>query len=234
MKIKTLLIGTFILLGLALSAWAADITGKWVAQAEGRQGTRENTFNFMVAGTKVTGTMTTGMGETAISEGKIEGDELSFVIVRSFGENEMKILYKGTVSGDEIKLTREFQGGMMGGRGGGTGGPPGGGPPIEGAIGAAPGDPGAATPLVFMAFKSFVIVLTLDCKLEICVFKSAKDPSTRSGILKTIVIIFSTISPNAFTFSSIVDFLALSRKLANSSAHILILYIKYFLFLLLI
>ena len=133
MKVKTLLIGTVILLGLTLSAWATDIAGKWVAQIEGRQGTRENTFNFTVEGTELTGTMTTGMGETAISEGKIEGDELSFVIVRSFGENEMKILYKGTVSGDEIKLTREFQGGMMGGRGGGPGGPPGGGAGGDGA-----------------------------------------------------------------------------------------------------
>ena len=133
MKGKTLLIGTVILLGLTLSAWAADITGKWVAQVEGRQGTRENTFSFAVEGTELTGTMTTGMGETAISEGRIEGDELSFVIVRSFGENEMKILYKGTVSGDEIKLTREFQGGMMGGRGGGPGGPPGGGAGGNGA-----------------------------------------------------------------------------------------------------
>ena len=129
MKVKILLIGAFILLGLTLSAWAADITAKWVAQIEGRQGTRENTFDFKVDGTKVTGTMTTGMGETAISEGKIEGDELSFVIVRSFGENEMKILYKGTVSGDEITFTREFQGGMMSGPpGGGAGGPDGGGP----------------------------------------------------------------------------------------------------------
>ena len=127
MKIKALLIGTVGLLILVGSAWAADITGTWVAQIEGRQGTRENTFNFKVDGTKVTGTMTATMGETAISEGKIEGDELSFVIIRSFGENEAKILYKGKVSGDEIKFTREFQGGMMGGRGGAMGGPPGGG-----------------------------------------------------------------------------------------------------------
>jgi hypothetical protein len=85
-------------------------------------------------------------------------------------------------------------------------------------MGAAPGDEDVATPLVFMAFKSFVTVLSLDCRFEICDFKSAIEPSTRSGIRKTIVIIFSTISPNAFTFSSIGDFFALSRKLANSSA----------------
>lgn len=127
MKIKTLLIGTVGLLALVGSAWAADITGTWVAQIEGRQGTQENTFNFKVDGANLTGTMTTSRGESEISEGKVEGDEISFAIVRSFGENEMKILYKGTVSGDEIKFTREFQGGMMGGRGGAMGGPPGGG-----------------------------------------------------------------------------------------------------------
>ena len=51
------------------------------------------------------------------------------VIVRNFGGNEVKILYKGKVAGDEIKFTREMQGGMMGGPGGGPGGPggPGGG-----------------------------------------------------------------------------------------------------------
>lgn len=135
MKTKNLLIGTVVLFVFAGSAWAADITGKWVAQIEGRQGTRENTFVFKVDGTNVTGTMITSRGETAISEGKIEGNELSFIIVRSFGENEMRILYKGTVSGDEIKLTREYQGGMAGGRGGAMGGPPGGraGGPGDGA-----------------------------------------------------------------------------------------------------
>ena len=113
-------------LALVASAWAADLTGKWVAQVQGRQGTVENTFNFKVDGTTLTGTMTTPQGETAISEGKVNGDEISFVIVRSFGGNEMKFLYKGKVSGDEIKFTREIQGGgMMGGPGGG--GPGGGG-----------------------------------------------------------------------------------------------------------
>lgn len=127
MKTRVLLVGTVVMLALVGSVWAADVTGKWVAQVEGRQGTTENTFNFKVDGTTLTGTMATSRGESEISEGKVEGDEISFVIVRSMGENEMKLLYKGKVSGDEITFTREFQGGMMGGPGGGMGGPPGGG-----------------------------------------------------------------------------------------------------------
>jgi hypothetical protein len=131
MKTKTLLIGTVMLLALvAVSAWAADVTGEWVAQIEGRQGTQEYTFNFKVDGTNLTGTITTARGENEISEGKVEGDEISFVVVRSFGGNEIKQLYKGKVAGDEITFTREFQGGMMGGPpGGGAGGGPR--PPME-------------------------------------------------------------------------------------------------------
>ena len=126
------------------SAWAADVTGKWVAQTPGRDGaTSETTFTLKVEGTVLTGTMTSSRGESTISEGKVAGDEISFVIVRKMGENEMKTLYKGKVAGDEITFTREFQmppggmggpgggappaggpGGGMGGPGGGMGGPP--------------------------------------------------------------------------------------------------------------
>jgi hypothetical protein len=142
MKIKILLVGAAALLVLLASAWAADVTGKWVAQVQGRQGMSENTFSFKVEGTSLTGTLTNPQGETAITEGKVSGDEISFVIVRKFGENEMKILYKGKVAGDEIKFTREFQGGMMGGPGGpGAGGPGAGGPGAGGPGGGGPGGP---------------------------------------------------------------------------------------------
>jgi len=43
--------------------------------------------------------------------------------VRKFGENEMKIAWKGKVSGEEIRFIREVEGGMAGGAGGaGAGG----------------------------------------------------------------------------------------------------------------
>ena len=50
-------------------------------------------------------------GDTAISEGKIEGDDLSFTVVRNMNGNEIKLLYKGKVAGDEIKFTRTRVGG---------------------------------------------------------------------------------------------------------------------------
>jgi hypothetical protein len=56
------------------------------------------------------GTVSNPQGETAISQGKINGDEISFVI-RNLGGNETKLVYKGKIAGDEIKFTREVQGG---------------------------------------------------------------------------------------------------------------------------
>ena len=48
------------------------------------------------------------MGETAITEGKINGNEISFVVVRNFRGEERKMEYKGTLSGDELKLSVTF------------------------------------------------------------------------------------------------------------------------------
>ncbi len=137
MRNRIVMIGAVALLTVMASAWAADITGKWAAQIPGRQGTpTETTFNFKVDGTTLTGTMVTSQGETEITEGKVSGDEISFVTVRKVQEMERKTLWKGKVSGDEIKFTRERQGGgMMGGPGGPPAGGPGGG---AGGVGGGP------------------------------------------------------------------------------------------------
>jgi hypothetical protein len=126
MKRRLIMIGLTVLSGLLATAWAADVAGKWVAEIPGRQGMSEVTFDFQVNGTELTGTMTNPMGNNEITEGKINGDDISFIVPISFGGNEMKILYKGKVAGDEIKFTQEMQGGS-GGPGRGMGGPPPGG-----------------------------------------------------------------------------------------------------------
>jgi len=106
----------------AVAAIAADITCKWVAQVPGRNGTMEQTFNLKQSGETLTGTISTARGDQEITQGKVSGDSVSFVTVMSFGGNEMKMVYKGTVAGNEIKFTRSMEGGPGGG-GGGRGGP---------------------------------------------------------------------------------------------------------------
>jgi hypothetical protein len=110
-KRKTLSIGAVFLLPLLTSAWAADIIGKWFAQVPAGQGTVQTVFTFRMNGTNLLGTVSNPQGETAINEGKINGDEISFSVIRNLGGKEMQLVYKGKVAGDEIKFTREVQGG---------------------------------------------------------------------------------------------------------------------------
>ena len=125
MKKRMLLIGATILMILIVSAWAADVAGKWIAQAPSGQGTSEITLIFKVDGTTLTGTLDNSSmpGAIEIKDGKIQDDDISFHVLREFGGNEMKVVWKGKVAGDEIRFTRGIEGGMMGGGpGGGAGG----------------------------------------------------------------------------------------------------------------
>jgi hypothetical protein len=101
----------FVLMAASL-VWAADVSGKWTAQVPGRGGqTRETTFNFKAEGSKLTGTVSGMQGDNPISDGKIDGDNISFTVAVSFNGNDFKLLYKGKVAGDEIKFTRTREGG---------------------------------------------------------------------------------------------------------------------------
>jgi hypothetical protein len=95
-----------VLSGLLL---AADVTGKWTAQVPGRDGqTREQTFNLKAAGAALSGTVSGAQGgDTAIADGKVSGDSISFTVTREMGGNTVKFTYTGTISGDEIKFKRE-------------------------------------------------------------------------------------------------------------------------------
>jgi hypothetical protein len=94
---------------LAVAASAADIDGKWKAEFNTPDGqTRTTTFTFKADGDKLTGTVSGRQADTPISEGKINGDEISFAVVRNMGGEERKMQYKGKIAGDELKLTMQF------------------------------------------------------------------------------------------------------------------------------
>jgi hypothetical protein len=93
---------------LAFSASAADITGNWKGTAETPNGTVERTFIFKQDGTKLTGeTNSQFTGRSEITDGKVSGDDVTFTIVAKFQDNDVKLTYKGKISGDTIKFTVE-------------------------------------------------------------------------------------------------------------------------------
>ena len=100
---------------LTLSVQAADVSGQWLAQIPGRDGnTLETTFTFKAAGEKLTGTTENQYGERPISDGKVSGDDISFIVRIDMGGNEVVFLYTGKVSGEEIRFTRERKAGELG------------------------------------------------------------------------------------------------------------------------
>jgi hypothetical protein len=100
----------------AAALWAADVTGKWTADVQGRNGnTQTITMNLKADGDKLTGNVSSPRGETDITDGKIDGDNISFKIVREFNGNQMTSVYKGKVDGDTIHFSMTMEGGNMGG-----------------------------------------------------------------------------------------------------------------------
>jgi len=108
------------------AALAADVTGKWVAEVQGRNGnTQQMTFTLKAEGSALTGTVMGGMGgrrggggggapqAAEISNGKVDGDKVSFEVKREFNGNEFVTKYEGTLSGDTLNLkeTRNGQNG---------------------------------------------------------------------------------------------------------------------------
>jgi len=85
--------------------FAADVTGKWSAEMQGRDGQkRVQTFDLKAEGDKLTGTVSSPMGERPIVDGKVAGDEVSFAVEFEFNGEKRKIPYTGKIVGDELKM----------------------------------------------------------------------------------------------------------------------------------
>ena len=97
---------TILAAGLALTAWAADLTGQWTATFNTQIGEQHYTYTFKVDGEKLTGTAKNDRGTTDITNGTIKGDQISFDETLDFNGQTIAIKYTGTVSGDSIKLHR--------------------------------------------------------------------------------------------------------------------------------
>ena len=102
-----------------LAAWAASIDGKWTADVQGRTGPQTQTLTIKSDGAKLTGTLDTGRGGAVnITEGKIDGMEVSFKAARAGKNGTSTTAYAGKLMGDDLKLTATREG-ASGAKGGG-------------------------------------------------------------------------------------------------------------------
>ncbi len=110
MRIRLLTVLCVAALLVTFTAMAADVSGTWTGEQQGRNGPMTVTLNLKAEGSTLNGTISGRGGETAISDGKIDGDNVSFTVTREFNGNTMKMKYSGTVSGSEMKLKVEREG----------------------------------------------------------------------------------------------------------------------------
>jgi len=101
-------------LGFAAIAQAqdkkVDVTGTWKSSFTNQNGqVRETTFKLKAEGEKLTGTISGRQNDTAIEEGKIKGEEISFKVTREFNNNKVTMKYTGKVAGDTIKGKTESE-----------------------------------------------------------------------------------------------------------------------------
>ncbi len=107
---RTLLIVSVVLFCL-IPALAADISGKWTTVISTGIGPMNYTFDFKAEGEKLTGKAVMSMGnessESALTEGSVKGDEISFVETLKVQGQELRCEYKGKIAGDEIRGSRQ-------------------------------------------------------------------------------------------------------------------------------
>ena len=101
---RKLIYSSLLLVLTSVLALAADIDGKWTAEG-GRGGTQ--TLTLKADGARVTGTISTQMGELPLTEGKIDGTKVSFNMTAEFNGNSFSQKFNGTLAGDEPQMTVE-------------------------------------------------------------------------------------------------------------------------------
>lgn len=94
----------------AAFAFAADVTGTWTATFDTQVGAQAYTYVFKQEGTKLTGKAISAFAkaETPITEGSVNGDDITFVEDLNYEGMPLHIIYKGKISGNEIKFVRNM------------------------------------------------------------------------------------------------------------------------------
>lgn len=115
MQTKTFLVAFLALVLVSvcktLTAQPINASGTWKALVETPIGTFKYTYLIQQEGDKLSGKISSesdnGKKEIELKEGKVVGDQISFVEMLSFQDNEIKITYAGKIAGNEIKCTRQ-------------------------------------------------------------------------------------------------------------------------------
>ena len=107
---KSLAVVLMVLL-LVIPAHAAPVDGNWSGSVSTGNGDLPISFSFKTEGTVLKGSMTGPDGTPfPITDGKIDGNNLTFSVTLDFNGNSFALAYKGVLDGEQIKMSSDFQG----------------------------------------------------------------------------------------------------------------------------
>jgi len=108
MKVSVRISQLFVVLNGA--CYAADLTGAWNVTTRMPDGSRhESVLNLQAQGTKLTGKIVSKRGTAEITNGMVDGNNVSFTVVRVGNGDELRIEFRGDVEGDTMKLRMRYR-----------------------------------------------------------------------------------------------------------------------------
>ena len=111
MKTPSFLVGIALTAITALAAIVGNIDGKWAGYLQAGNRNIPLSCVFKANGTTLAGTFATPAGEDVeISDGRIDGDRLSFNLVVERNGKPVTIHYTGKMSWPHLRLTESFEG----------------------------------------------------------------------------------------------------------------------------
>ncbi|HVW22620.1 MAG TPA: hypothetical protein VHC86_15500 [Opitutaceae bacterium] len=87
----------------AVAALAADPSGTWKWSVSTPNGEIDTTLKLQLKDGKLTGSYSNSFGDSAISNGLVKDDAISFDVSREFNGGKFVLKYAGKISGDTIK-----------------------------------------------------------------------------------------------------------------------------------
>lgn len=116
-------LGAFLL--CVWTAFGADVSGMWMGQIPARNQMLDIAFQFTQTGETLSGKLYGDYESTAISEGRISGDNVSFVVTakEQAGNqiNETRLRFTGILKDGVLELTRERESSKNAGNSGAAG-----------------------------------------------------------------------------------------------------------------
>lgn len=98
---------------LAQETKPVNVAGEWEITMQMRQGPAQSKITFEQDGMKLTGTLEGRMGPTAIEDGSVKGNTVTFTVRVERADRVVVSTYTATVEGDSMSGSVTREGGMV-------------------------------------------------------------------------------------------------------------------------